>query len=58
MAEAEEKTVEEKPVAKKATPTKKAAPAPKPAPTSGEWKEKGFSSPAAYDRYKAKFSVE
>lgn len=56
MAEAEEKTVEETPVAKKAT--KKAAPAPKPAPTSGEWKEKGFSSPAAYDRYKAKFSVE
>lgn len=58
MAEAEETPVEKTPVAKKATPTKKAESAPKPAPTSGEWKEKGFSSPAAFDRYKAKFSVE
>ena len=55
-------TVEEEvtePVVKKTT-TKKAAPTPKPAPapTSGEWKDKGFRSPAAYERYKAKFSVE
>tara|TARA_A100001201_G_scaffold5428_1_gene9720 strand:- start:502 stop:681 length:180 start_codon:yes stop_codon:yes gene_type:complete len=57
-----EDTVEETPVAPKkaAAPTKKASPAPKPsasAPT-GAWKEKGFKSAAAYERYLAKFSTE
>ena len=50
----------EEEVTKPVATTKKAAPTPKPAPapTSGEWKDKGFRSPAAYERYKAKFSVE
>lgn len=58
-----EDTVEETPVAPKkkaAVPTKKASPAPKPsasAPT-GAWKEKGFKSAVAYERYLAKFSTE
>lgn len=38
--------------------TKKPAPAPKPAPKkadNGEWKDKGFSSAEAYQRYINKF---
>lgn len=38
--------------------TKKSAPAPKPAPKkaeSGVWKDKGFSSEKAYQRYLNKF---
>ena len=47
------------PAKKDAEPVKE-SPAPKPsasAPT-GAWKEKGFKSAAAYERYLAKFSTE
>ena len=45
--------------AKKAAEPVKESPAPKPSPApSGAWKEKGFKSAEAYDRYLAKFSTE
>lgn len=49
-----------KPVAPAVEPAAKSAPAPtsKSSVDTSGWKEKGFASPAAFERYLAKFSTE